>query len=50
MKGCPDSCLLYTSQPVFAEDKKVPYGAEALMRFTSEKLGMISPAEFIPIL
>ena len=23
-------------QPVFAEDKKVPYGAEALMRFTSE--------------
>ena len=37
-------------QPVFAEDKKVPYGAEALMRFTSEKFGMISPAEFIPIL
>ena len=32
------------------EDKKVPYGAEALMRFTSEKFGMISPAEFIPIL
>ena len=37
-------------QPVFAEDKKVPYGAEALMRFTSEKFGMISPAEVIPIL
>ena len=37
-------------QPVFAENKKVPYGAEALMRFTSEKFGMISPAEFIPIL
>ena len=37
-------------QPVFAEDKKVPYGAEALMRFTSEKFGMVSPAEFIPIL
>ncbi len=34
-------------QPVFAEDKKVPYGAEALMRFTSEKFGMISPAEFL---
>ena len=28
----------------------MPYGAEALMRFTSEKFGMISPAEFIPIL
>ena len=37
-------------QPVFAEDKKVPYGAEALMRFTSEKFGIVSPAEFIPIL
>ena len=37
-------------QPVFAEDKKVPYGAEALMRFASEKFGMVSPAEFIPIL
>ena len=28
----------------------MPYGAEALTRFTSEKFGMISPAEFIPIL
>ena len=48
LNGCQGFAAFY--QPVFAEDKKVPYGAEALMRFTSEKLGMISPAEFIPIL
>ena len=48
LNGCQGFTAFY--QPVFAEDKKVPYGAEALMRFTSEKLGMISPAEFIPIL
>ena len=48
LNGCQGFTAFY--QPVFDEDKKVPYGAEALMRFTSEKLGMISPAEFIPIL
>ena len=48
LNGCQGFTAFY--QPVFAEDKKVPYGAEALMRFTSEKLGIISPAEFIPIL
>jgi len=48
LNGCQGFAAFY--QPVFAEDKKVPYGAEALMRFTSEKLGIISPAEFIPIL
>ena len=40
-------------QPVFAEDKKVPYGAEALMRFKmkrNEQIEFVSPAEFIPIL
>lgn len=37
-------------QPVFASGNGNPYGAEALMRFTSEKFGMVSPAEFIPIL
>lgn len=37
-------------QPVFKSAAGNLYGAEALMRFTSEKFGMISPAEFIPIL
>ena len=48
LNGCQGFAAFY--QPVFAEDKKVPYGAEALMRFTSEEFGMVSPAEFIPIL
>ena len=38
-------------QPVFAEDKMVPYGAEAFNAFLLlKKFGMVSPAEFIPIL
>ncbi len=37
-------------QPVFKADDGSLYGAEALMRFTSEKFNMVSPAEFIPIL
>lgn len=37
-------------QPVFWSETGKLYGAEALMRFISEKFGMVSPAEFIPIL
>ena len=37
-------------QPVFRSETGKLYGAEALMRFISEKFGMVSPAEFIPIL
>lgn len=37
-------------QPLFDSDTKTLYGAEALMRFHPEETGMISPAEFIPIL
>lgn len=37
-------------QPVLRADNRQLFGAEALMRFSSEKFGTISPAEFIPIL
>lgn len=37
-------------QPVFHTGSNQLYGAEALMRFHTEEYGMISPAEFIPIL
>lgn len=37
-------------QPVFHADTHTLYGAETLMRFHTEEFGMISPAEFIPIL
>lgn len=37
-------------QPLFYAGTRTLYGAETLMRFHSEKYGMISPAEFIPIL
>ena len=37
-------------QPIIDIHTRNLIGAEALMRFTSEKFGMISPAEFIPIL
>ena len=37
-------------QPVFKAEDRSLYGAEALMRFSSEKFNMVSPAEFIPIL
>lgn len=37
-------------QPIYSTELKSIYGAETLMRFHSEDLGMISPAEFIPIL
>lgn len=37
-------------QPLFFADTGKLYGAETLMRFHCEKYGMISPAEFIPIL
>lgn len=37
-------------QPLFYSDTNTLYGAETLMRFRSEQYGMISPAEFIPIL
>ena len=37
-------------QPIIDIHTRNLIGAEALMRFTSEKLGIISPAEFIPIL
>lgn len=37
-------------QPVFYADGRGLYGAEALMRFQCEPFGMVSPAEFIPIL
>lgn len=37
-------------QPIFKPDGVTLYGAEALMRFTAEGFGMVSPVEFIPIL
>ncbi len=37
-------------QPLFHTDTHTLYGAETLMRFRSEEFGMISPAEFIPVL
>lgn len=37
-------------QPLFYANTATLYGAEALMRFHSKEYGMISPAEFIPIL
>ena len=37
-------------QPVVTADSGQLFGAEALMRFSSENFGNISPAEFIPIL
>jgi diguanylate cyclase (GGDEF)-like protein len=37
-------------QPIFNMDHETIYGAEALMRFHTEEMGMVSPAEFIPIL
>lgn len=37
-------------QPVFHADNHTLYGAETLMRFHTEEYGMVSPAEFIPLL
>lgn len=37
-------------QPLFYSDTNTLYGAETLMRFRSEQYGLVSPAEFIPIL
>ena len=37
-------------QPLFHAEDNTLYGAETLMRFHCAELGMISPAEFIPIL
>lgn len=37
-------------QPVFFANSNQLYGAETLMRFYCEELGMVSPADFIPIL
>lgn len=37
-------------QPLYNAETESLYGAEALMRFHSEEYGMISPAEFVPIL
>ncbi|MGN0342778.1 MAG: EAL domain-containing protein [Roseburia sp.] len=37
-------------QPIFEPNTDQLHGAEALMRFKCEELGMISPMEFIPIL
>lgn len=37
-------------QPVFHADNHSLYGAETLMRFHTEEYGMVSPAEFIPLL
>lgn len=37
-------------QPLFSVNHDMLYGAEALMRFQTEEMGMVSPAEFIPIL
>ena len=37
-------------QPLFRADSGTLYGAEALMRFSTDSGSMISPAEFIPIL
>lgn len=36
-------------QPKYAVDKQAIIGAEALLRWKNEKLGELSPAEFIPI-
>lgn len=37
-------------QPLYNVDTDSLYGAEALMRFSTTEHGMISPAEFVPIL
>ena len=37
-------------QPLFKAEDNTLYGAETLMRFHAEPYGMVSPAEFIPIL
>ena len=37
-------------QPLINAETGVLYGAETLMRFTSEQYGSVSPGEFIPIL
>lgn len=37
-------------QPLYSTDRSRIFGAETLMRFRSEEFGMVSPAEFIPIL
>jgi diguanylate cyclase (GGDEF)-like protein len=37
-------------QPLFSFDTDTLYGAETLMRFHTEKYGMVSPVEFVPIL
>lgn len=37
-------------QPLIDAETGVLYGAETLMRFTSEQYGVVSPGEFIPIL
>jgi diguanylate cyclase (GGDEF)-like protein len=37
-------------QPLFDANSDELYGAEALMRFHTKEFGMVSPAEFIPIL
>lgn len=37
-------------QPLYSTDRSRIFGAETLMRFHSEEFGMVSPAEFIPIL
>lgn len=46
--GCKGFQAFY--QPVFEFTDGKLCGAEALMRYTTEKLGMVSPVEFIPIL
>lgn len=37
-------------QPLINTDTGTLYGAESLMRFHTEEFGMVSPAEFIPLL
>ena len=37
-------------QPLFHSNSNTLYGAETLMRFSAEPYGLVSPAEFIPIL
>lgn len=37
-------------QPLVDADTNTLYGAESLMRFHTEEFGMVSPAEFIPLL
>lgn len=37
-------------QPLYSTDRSGIFGAETLMRFRSDEFGMVSPAEFIPIL